>query len=227
MASLSPIVRRSTEDQALDVLRDHILTGTAPAASRLTEMGLSDALAISRATVRTALHRLASEGLVLQIPYTGWQVVALTGRDVWELYTLRAPLEGLAARLAADELDQKARYKLEGVFDDLAAACSANLPTRMAACDFALHQAVVDHAGHGRLREQYRLVEQQVRLLIASSNALIADPGDIEAQHRPLLDALLAGDGDSAARLFQEHTLTEGRKLEAAVRVQHVVALDG
>lgn len=227
MAALSPIIRRSTEDQALDVLRDHILTGTALPGSRLTEMGLSEALAISRATVRTALHRLASEALVLQVPYTGWQVVALTSRDVWELYTLRAPLEALAARLAANELDHQGHYKLQGAFDNLAAACSGNSPARMAACDFALHQAVVDHAAHGRLREQYRLVEQQVRLLIASSNALIANPGDIEAQHRPLLHALLAGDGDGAARLFEEHTLTEGRKLEAAVRVQQGAAPDG
>ena len=227
MASLSPIIRRSTEDQALDALRDHILTGTAPAGSRLTEMGLSEALAISRATVRTALHRLASEGLVLQVPYTGWQVVALTGRDVWELYTLRAPLEGLAARLATGRLDHPGRHELRSAFDNLAAACSANSPSRMAACDFALHQAVIDGAAHGRLRGQYRLVEQQVRLLIASSNALIADPGSIEAQHRPLLDALLAGDGDRAARLFEEHTLTEGRKLEAAVRAQQGNAPDG
>ncbi len=227
MAALSPIVRRSTEDQALDALRDHILSGTASAGSRLTEMGLSDALAISRGTIRTALHRLASEGLVVQVPYTGWQVVALNGRDVWELYTLRARLEGLAARLAADGLDHQGRYKLQGAFDKLAAACSANSPSRMAACDFALHQTVIDHAAHGRLREQYRLVEQQVRLLIASSNALIDDPTVIEAQHRPLLDALLTGDSDGAARLFEEHTLTEGRKLEAAVRAQQVVAPDG
>ena len=65
MAALSPIVRRSTEDQALDALRDHILTGAAPPGSRLTELGLSEALAISRATVRTSLHRLAAEALVL------------------------------------------------------------------------------------------------------------------------------------------------------------------
>lgn len=227
MAALSPIVRRSTEDQALDVLRDHILTGTAPPGSRLTELGLSEALAISRATVRTSLHRLAAEALVIQVPYTGWQVVALNGRDVWELYTLRAPLEALAARLAAGGLDNNSRSKLQGAFDNLAAACSGNSPPRVAACDFALHQTVVDHAAHGRLREQYRLVEQQIRLLIASSNALIDDPAVIEAQHRPLLDALLAGDGDGAAQLFEEHTLTEGRKLEAAVRAYLEAAPDG
>lgn len=70
-------------------------------------------------------------------------------------------------------------------------------------------------------------MEQQVRLLIASSNVLVANPGDIEAQHRPLLDALLAGDGDGAARLFEGHTLTESRKLEAAVRAQQKATPDG
>lgn len=217
---LQPLAKRSTEDRALDALRAHVLSGGIAAGARVTEHGLSGALAISRATVRVALYRLATEGLIVQLPYVGWQVIDLTARDVWELYTLRAPLEALAARLAAEELDGRGRYRLQGAYDNLATACEGGSFPEIADCDFALHQLIIDHAAHARLQEQYRIVGQQVRLFVASSNSLAAAPGEIAAQHEPLVAALLAGDGESAVRLAEEHVLTEGRKLEAAARAR-------
>lgn len=215
---LRPINKRSTEDLALDTLRLHIVNGGAPAGSRLTEAGLSSSLDISRGTVRTALHRLASEGLIVQMPYSGWHVIPLTARDVWELYTLRAPLEALAARLAAENLDREGKRKIQDAFDDLVDACKVGAGARIAECDFALHQTMVDQSGHVRLCQQYRLVEQQVRLFIASSCALIAEPTEIVEQHRPLVRAVLVRDPDRAASIAEAHTLSEGQKLEAFVR---------
>jgi DNA-binding GntR family transcriptional regulator len=220
MSSLKPLIRRSTEDQALNLLRDYILSDPAPSSRRLTEMRLSEALLISRATVRTALHRLTAEGLVVQTPYSGWHIAVLSSHDIWELYELRASMEALAARLAAKFMDDEGRRILLRLGDQLNEACANGYSSHIAECDFAFHQAVIDQARNAKLREHYRLIEQQVRLFITSSNALIEKPGDIELQHRPLLEALLVSDGDLASRLFEQHTLTEGRKLEAAVRAQ-------
>jgi DNA-binding GntR family transcriptional regulator len=64
---------------------------------------------LSRGTVRAALHRLVTEGLVVQRPYAGWEVASLTSRDAWELYALRGALEALAARLAAENMDARKR----------------------------------------------------------------------------------------------------------------------
>src|SRR5882672_2184919 len=97
---LKPIRKLSAEAQATDALRDQILRGGARPGSRLTEIGLSQQLSLSRSTIRTALHQLANEGLVVQEPYTDWQVASLSGADAWELYTLRASLEALGTGLA-------------------------------------------------------------------------------------------------------------------------------
>ena len=61
-------------------LREHILSGAVKPGARLTETPLAEQLGIARATLRISLHRLASEGIVVQIPYTGWQVVTLSPR---------------------------------------------------------------------------------------------------------------------------------------------------
>lgn len=217
MTALKPIVRRSTEEIATESVREYILGGQAEAGSRLTELGLSERMKISRGTVRSALQRLTGEGLVRLVPYTGWEVIRLSGQDVWELYTLRASLEALAARLTAQKMNDARRQEFRDAFDRLSEACKNGSSRRITDSDYAFHQLMVQSAEHERLREQYRLIEQQIRLVIASSNALISEPAEILQQHRPMSRALLAGDADEAVRLIEQHALEEGEKLRRAI----------
>jgi DNA-binding GntR family transcriptional regulator len=212
---LAPIVKRSAEDLALDSLRSHILSGGLPGGARVTEHGLADSLAISRATLRTALHRLAAEGLVVQTPYIGWQVLEFTPDDIWELYTLRASLDALAARLLAERMDMVRQARLRRAFDALALHCRNAELHGMAESDFALHKLIVDLAGHGRLASQYRLVEQQIRFFVTSSDALVTDPVEVLRQHEALVRALLAGEAGAAGLAAEQHCMVEGRKLHA------------
>src|SRR6202163_209887 len=101
---LKPIRKRSAEAQATDALRDQILRGGARPGSRLTEIGLSQQLSLSRSTIRTALHQLANEGVVVPAPYPHWRVASLGGAEARELYTWRPSLEALGTRLAVGAL---------------------------------------------------------------------------------------------------------------------------
>jgi DNA-binding GntR family transcriptional regulator len=215
---MQTVVKESAEAQAARILRQQILRGGIAAGSRLTEQQLSNDLAISRATVRTALHQLSQEGLILQIPYTGWAVVKLTARDAWELYTLRASLESLAARLAAISNDTAQRDLVAGAMWSLQKASRGKNLADAANADFALHQAIVNMSGHKRLIEQYRLVEQQVRMYIASSDGLMPNLKLLAAQHQPIVDAVLQQVPDEAARLAEAHNSSEGELLVAHLR---------
>ncbi|MGD0188238.1 MAG: GntR family transcriptional regulator [Roseiarcus sp.] len=217
---MKSVVKSSAEAQAVAILRERLLQGDLAPGSRLTEMELSSRLRIARATVRQALHHLAQEGLILLIPYTGWMVADLTPVDAWELYTLRASLESLAAGLAAAKLSDVGREKLLGVMAQLARASASGSPPDAAEADFALHQAIVGLAGHRRLAEQYRVVSQQVRMFIASSDALLVSGRALVDQHQPIVDAILAGDGARAALLSERHNVTEGEKLVAHLKAR-------
>lgn len=208
------VLKKSAEAQATDILREQILRGVFEPGARLTEMKLAVALDVSRATVRTALHQLTVEGLVVQIPYTGWSVMTLTSHDAWELYTLRASLEGLAARLAAASLTPDGRDKLEAAFKLLCDSALRGSLQKATAADFALHKTIVELSGHRRLAEQYRLVEQQVRVTIASTNALLPSKSSIVGQHKPIVDAILSGDTVEAAKCSELHTISEGERLK-------------
>jgi DNA-binding GntR family transcriptional regulator len=210
---LKPIQKRSAEVQATDALREQILRGGARPGSRLTEIGLSQQLGLSRSTIRTALQRLANEGLVVQEPYTDWQVASLSGADAWELYTLRASLEALGTGLAVATLTQEGRQMIVAALDALVQACRTGDRVAIADQDLGFHSTIVELSGHRRLRDHYRLVRQQIRLYIAWSDAIMPDVDAIIETHRWLADAILKRDADRAATLARNHCESAGRIL--------------
>ncbi|MQX18045.1 FCD domain-containing protein [Sinorhizobium terangae] len=214
---LPKIEKMPADVRALGVLRGRIIDGSIPAGSRLTEVQISDEMGLSRATVRTALHQLAQEGLVSLVPYTGWTVVKLSRQDVWELYTLRGAVERLAASLTAANAEPAQIADVREAFDALETACERENPDEIAEADFGFHKAVVDASGHSRLRAQYGQIEHQIRVYIRSSDALIADSKEILDQHRPILEAILSRNSALAGELSEDHNLREGQKLTVSV----------
>ena len=83
-------------------LRELILTGELPQGDRVTESGLAALLKVSRTPVRLALATLEQEELVEGVPNRGFRVRRFTLEDIREIIEVRANLEGMAARIAAE-----------------------------------------------------------------------------------------------------------------------------
>lgn len=225
-AGIGPILKMPVEAQATDALRRSIVSGNLAPGSRVTEVNLANQMNLSRATVRTALHQLNKEGLVRLVPYTGWLVVELSSQDAWELYTLRSAVERLAGRLVAGRLSEPdsepIKKELNSAFLALQKACHAGEQDEIAEADFEFHKKIIELAKHKRLQHQYELIEQQVRMYIRSSDALIDNAEQIISQHQPILGALLSGDIENAGELSEIHNLVEGEKLS-----RHLRSLEG
>jgi DNA-binding GntR family transcriptional regulator len=208
-AKTGQLDRRSLDHRVADILRGQILSGALPPGHRLVETALAESLAISRGTLRAALRALTHEGLVAQVAYTKWMVPELSPADAWELYTLRGSLEGLAARLVTERQRPDAIASVKDAFDRLESAVAAESHAEVAEADAGLHKSIVMAAGHARLQEQYRLLEQQIRRYILLTNAAIIDLHQMVPAHQPLVEAIMVGDVESAARLAQEHNAPE------------------
>jgi DNA-binding GntR family transcriptional regulator len=85
--------------QVLDGLRQAIIDGRLKPGARLIERELTDMMGVSRTVIREALRQLESEGLIAIIPNKGPVVRELTLAEAKDLYSIRAVLEGFAARL--------------------------------------------------------------------------------------------------------------------------------
>jgi GntR family transcriptional regulator of vanillate catabolism len=95
----------------MDQIREAILVGAIGAGERLNEVRLSKTLAVSRTPVRAALQALAGEGLLDYAPNRGFTVREFPLNAIVDAYDIRASLEGVAARFAAERglnADEKA-----------------------------------------------------------------------------------------------------------------------
>lgn len=108
--------------QVLDGLRQAIIDGRLAPGARLIERELTDMMKVSRTVVREALRQLETEGLVAIVPNKGPVVRALSPDEAQDLYTIRAVLEGLAARLFVEHADAAQVKQLAQALDVVAGA---------------------------------------------------------------------------------------------------------
>src|SRR6201991_2952068 len=86
----------------MDQIREAVLNGSVAAGERLNEVRLSRTLAVSRTPVRAALQALAGEGLLDYAPNRGFSVREFPLPAIIDAYEIRAALEGVAVRFAAE-----------------------------------------------------------------------------------------------------------------------------
>src|SRR3979490_452473 len=86
----------------MDQIREAILGGSIGAGERLNEVRLSKTIAVSRTPVRAALQALAGEGLLDYAPNRGFTMREFPLNAIVDAYDIRASLEGVAARFAAE-----------------------------------------------------------------------------------------------------------------------------
>lgn len=102
-----------------DYLRNAILEGEFAPGQRLVESDLQKKNGISRAPIREAFRLLEKERLVINIPRKGTFVRRITRKDMDENFPLRVILEGLAARMAVPNLNEKDLKKMQLLLDKM------------------------------------------------------------------------------------------------------------
>src|SRR6185437_2319961 len=132
--------------------------------------------------------------------FTRWQVSEPSPRDAWELYTLRAALEGLAARLAAANITAADGRRLGATCAELEEAVRAKRLNDSTDIDFRLHKEIVELARHRRLAEQHGYLMQQVRFHMVHSGFYPEDYSALVDEHKALVAAVIAGDPEKAER---------------------------
>ena len=105
--------------QVLDALRRAIVSGRLAPGQRLVERQLIEMMGVSRTVIRESLRQIEAEGLIEIIPNKGPVVRALSADEARDLYRIRAVLEGLAARLCAENADEVMLANLEAALKDV------------------------------------------------------------------------------------------------------------
>lgn len=210
-------VRESAErPRVLERLRHLILTGEYGPNERLIEEQLAERLGVSRTPIREALTMLEAEGLVEIAPNRGAMVASFGVEEVWDIYDLRAVLEGYAARRAADRIKgaelgrmRELTVEMEGLSDRGFAQHEEEIRL-LVTLNNEFHGIIVEASRNRRLR---RLIRRTVEVPLVFKSFFWYTPHErviSNHYHRQILGALEAGDGERAEIVMREH-IYEGR----------------
>lgn len=109
----APVRAQSLVDSIVERLEAAIMSGELAPGARLSEQGLAKALGISRGPLREAIRRLEGRKLIERTPNIGARVAALSTKDLDDLLVVREALEGIACRLAAEQMTDEELAALE------------------------------------------------------------------------------------------------------------------
>ncbi|MFJ8886526.1 FadR/GntR family transcriptional regulator [Streptomyces sp. NPDC102402] len=217
--ALTSTRRSALADQVIAQLRNQITSGEWPVGSRIpTEPELVGQLGVARNTVREAVRALAHNGLLDIRQGSGTYVVAtseLAGvmhrrfadADPRHVAELRSTLESSAARLAALRRTDRDLRQLDTLMARRKAVWASGDAEAFVAADATLHLAVVAASHNDVLTELYADLNDLLRDYLRDDVGPELGPEGL-MDHSRLVEAIRAGDAETAAAEAADHALS-------------------
>jgi DNA-binding GntR family transcriptional regulator len=199
-------------EQVVNAIVSEIVEGDLPANSRLIQDDLARAYGVSRQPVQQALLLLRDRGMVKEAPGRGLIVSPLDVGFVRNLYEMRAMLDGLAARLAAERGAERARLEGPAYLDLGRAAVKSGSLNEQIEADMRFHAFINELSGNPLIGETTAPHWPYLRRVMGE---VLRDdvqmPQSILNEHVAILDAVIAGDGTRAETLSRDHITRAAR----------------
>lgn len=191
-------------ESVYEAILDMIVRGGLRPGQHLVENELAVQLGVSRQPVREALQWLKNDGWVELRPGHGAFVHAPTAKEADQLLAVRTVLETESARLAASNATELGVQRLRELCQRGVAALEGDDIEAVVALNAEFHTAVTRLSGNEVLVELAAQVDRRVRWYFTP----VARHRGKQSweEHTALIDAIVAGDGDSAAKIMREHT---------------------
>lgn len=188
-----------------------ILAGELGPGAKLTEAQLADRLGVSRGPIREAFRILEEAGLVRQEKNRGVFVRSMAPDEAAEVYDLRAMLEESACRVLAERIAPEQLRQLRTMVEQMERLVrdghDSGATDPYHALNLRFHEALVDFVGNRKLSTLYRRLVKELSLVRLMN---LADGRQIPisvSEHRAILKAVAAGDGEAAGRAVRAHVL--------------------
>jgi DNA-binding GntR family transcriptional regulator len=210
--------------QVLAALRRAIVTGQLAPGQRLTERSLTEMLAVSRTVVRETLRQLEAEGLVEIIPNKGPVVRVLSAAEAEDLYRIRAVLEGLAARLFAENADESLVVDLEAAFQAIVIAYQGDSGEQALEAKTNFYDLLYQGTGSETLTAMLSQVQARIwrwrAVGLTHPNRAAERLSESTGNLRAMVSAISEGDGDAAERIARDEVS------RAAIEVMRLIAME-
>lgn len=209
--------RSTIADSVHKTIQGWIIEHRVGPGERLTIDAVAQELGVSQTPVREAMNRLASEGLAVYIPLSGYRVEPPLDRVGFNaLMEARATLEVQAAELAAMRRTDAAIAALEALMCEIEEA--TDIYHRLDA-DARFHREIARIAANPFLVEALDNLRVHVHIfrihVPENADAVTTD------EHRELVDAIRDGDRAATRRAMRRHITASYRRHAAGFTDGH------
>lgn len=204
----------SFAERAYRAIRDQLVMLDIRPGAPINEDQLAQSIGVGRTPVREALKRLQYERLITTYPRRGTFATDVNITDLGHISEVRQELEPLAAAQAAHRATATDRATLTALRQELARGSDA---TEFMRLDLRLHRAVYATTHNPFLADTLVRYDNLATRIWCLFIDRLSDMAGHVGEHGPLIEAIVTGEADTAARLAREHVDGFERAIRAAI----------
>lgn len=196
--------KKSMSQDIVTLIKQQILNGELNPGDRIVETKVAKELGISQTPVREAVRLLSGEGIINIVPNRGPIVKDMEEKDIFEIYSLRASLEGLAMRLTTLHASKEQIQLLVDLYQDMESKLNNPDIDSFLKESLHLHHSIIQFSRHSRLIQIYDSISFQIEL----ANRIIGMKSTKQKEfdeHKELIDALQEGNPDESEKVMRRH----------------------
>jgi len=198
--------RGDTVNSVFGRLRQGILAGDYAPGQRMIEADLTRDHGVSRGPVREAFRQLAAEGLIQIVPNRGAIVRKLSRKEISDLFQIRGSLEGLAAFLAAQNIDKADnRRRIRSVVGEIAELRKMQTSQGFSRENSLLHEVITDLAANPQLETLLRQMQLPLARFQLRSAIDQYHRDQSMLEHDKIIKTLLSGDAVRSEKAMKQH----------------------
>src|SRR5690554_278452 len=212
-------------DRVFEQIQNAIVHGELSPGQKIGEAELSTMFGVSRGPLREAIRRLEGRGLVVRKPHSGTTVVEVSADELVQLYYVREALEGMACRLAAQNMPDEEIAELQALLEQhqLQSEKDQGQSYYQSEGDFDFHYRIVQGSRNEKLKHMlcgdlYHLV-RMYRYRFSSARGR---PQKALAEHLRIVEAIADRDGELAELLMRRHIAASRRNAEKRLQIDNL-----
>lgn len=195
----------SNADRAYEIVRDRLVMLDIRPGAPIKDDHLAAELGLGRTPMREALKRLEGDRLVVAYPRRGTFATAVDMTDLANISEIRKLLEPAAAARAARVASAEARSRLSALAAEIADIDDADDPRDVLRCDVRVHREIYRASSNPHLEHILVGLDAHATRIWCLFLDRLPDVAAHVREHVALLDAIVAGDEEAAARLTLDH----------------------
>jgi DNA-binding GntR family transcriptional regulator len=205
-------------DQVRDAVLEEIESGRLRAGGRVVQEQIAQALGVSRQPVQQALLLLRKQGLLKEAPGRGLIVTPLDPDQVVHMYDIRAVLEGLACRRAAEANSQRAAREGPALIQAGRKAVASGSVPKLVAADMRFHEFIYALSGNPMIAPALAVHWSATQRVMGEVLLKDEEPRDIWDQHEAIMEAIARGDAEGAEALARQHIMGAAQFMVSRLR---------